>query len=61
MSRRSCFYVFGKGADVNIKSISLLGHEGTLQWKQTSHGLQVTLPDKQPCEFAFSLKITSND
>ncbi len=48
-----------KGADVNVESISLLGHEGTLQWKQTTDGLEVTLPAKQPCEYAYALRITT--
>jgi alpha-L-fucosidase len=47
-----------KGADVNIGVINLLGHEGTLGWKQTADVLEVALPAKQPCEYAFALKIT---
>ena len=50
-----------EGADVNIRSISLLGHEGELEWQQTADALKVTLPARQPCEYAFALKITSDE
>jgi len=43
----------------DIKEVSLLGHQGQLEWKQTADGLQVTLPPTKPCEWAFSLKITT--
>ncbi|MFX0099119.1 MAG: alpha-L-fucosidase C-terminal domain-containing protein, partial [Candidatus Hodarchaeota archaeon] len=48
------FYIL---EDSDIKSISLLGHDGTLDWKLTSMGLQITLPDKKPCEHACTFKI----
>ena len=47
-----------KGAGLNIGSVSLLGHEGPLTWNQSADGLEVTLPSKQPCDYAFSLRIT---
>lgn len=40
-----------------IKRVRLLGHRGTLDWKQTAQGLEVTLPDKAPCHYAIALKI----
>jgi alpha-L-fucosidase len=43
---------------VGIESVGLLGHGGDLVWRQTSEGLTVRLPAQQPCEHAFSLKIT---
>ena len=40
-----------------ITGVTLLGHSGDLAWSQTAEGLVVTLPEKKPCEHAFSLKI----
>jgi hypothetical protein len=40
-----------------IKRISLLGHEGDLDWKFTRSGLIVDLPDEPPTEHAHVLKI----
>ncbi|WP_370752421.1 alpha-L-fucosidase C-terminal domain-containing protein [Foetidibacter luteolus] len=37
--------------------MNLLGHNGTLQWNQTTDGLAVTLPEKPPCDNAYVLKI----
>ena len=48
-----------KGADLNVGSVRLLGHEGLLTWSQSADGLEVTLPPEQPCDYAFSLKITA--
>ncbi len=47
--------------NLNIRRVSLLGHKGKLTWKQNSDGLIVTLPEKSPCEFAVTLKITIAD
>ena len=47
-----------KGSDLNIEAVNMLGHEGTLQWNQTVNGLEVNLPSEQPCEYAFTLRIT---
>ncbi len=44
-------------ADLRIKSVSLLGHSGSLRWSQTNDGLTVILPAKQPCNYAYSLRI----
>jgi alpha-L-fucosidase len=49
-----------RGADLNVGSISLLGHEGPLTWNQSADGLEVTLPPEKPCDYAFSLKITQD-
>ncbi|MDP6060574.1 MAG: alpha-L-fucosidase C-terminal domain-containing protein, partial [Pirellulaceae bacterium] len=46
---------------IDIEAVSLLGHEGNLEWRQSVEGLKVTLPAKQPCQYAFSLKIISKD
>jgi len=49
-----------KDADMSIGDVSLSGHEGTLTWSQSADGLEVTLPAEQPCDYAFSLKITQD-
>ncbi|WP_153798596.1 alpha-L-fucosidase [Foetidibacter luteolus] len=40
-----------------VSAVNLLGHNGTLQWNQTTDGLAVTLPEKPPCDNAYVLKI----
>lgn len=40
-----------------ITSVSLLGYKGNLDWSQDGEGLKVKMPDKQPCDHAFALKI----
>ena len=42
----------------DISEVTLLGHEGPLQWSRAADGLTVTLPAQKPGEFAFALKIT---
>jgi len=41
-----------------VKSVSLLGHEGELEFTQDAEGLKVKMPAEQPCDYAFVLKIT---
>ena len=41
-----------------IEAVNLLGYDGTLPWEQTPGGLNVTLPETPPCEYAFTLKVT---
>jgi alpha-L-fucosidase len=41
-----------------ISSVYLLGHKNKLKWKQTSEGLEISLPDSKPCKFAYGLKIS---
>jgi alpha-L-fucosidase len=45
----------------NITSISLLGFDGKVAWKQTADGLEVTLPAQKVSEFTAALKITGTD
>ena len=40
-----------------ISNVHLLGYNDKLEWKQTTEGLAVVLPEKQPCDNAFVLKI----
>ncbi len=43
-----------------VSSVSLLGHEGKVEWMQTSEGLVIELPEKKISEFTCGLKITGN-
>jgi alpha-L-fucosidase len=47
-------YVAGQ----KITDVSLLGCESRLEWSQDEQGLIVKMPEKQPCEHAFVLKIS---
>ncbi len=38
-------------------TINLLGSKDRLEWRQTKDGLEVELPRRQPCEFAWCLRI----
>ncbi len=50
------------GENVNkIESVSLLGSDAKLEWKQTADGLVVTLPKQKVSEFTAALKITGSD
>jgi alpha-L-fucosidase len=40
-----------------ITEVSLLGHDGKLEWSQTADGLTVKLPEKAPSEHAVTLRI----
>ena len=48
-----------EGAE-KVTAVSLLGHDGTLKWKQGKDGLEVTLPKDKPCKFAFGLRISGD-
>ena len=41
-----------------IAKVTLLGHRGSLDWKQDENGLTVKVPPQPPCEHAFALKIS---
>lgn len=46
------------GSDFNhIESISLLGYRGDVDWKQTTEGLVVTLPERPVSKYTAALKI----
>jgi alpha-L-fucosidase len=51
----------GRDSGVEIGAVVLLGHELKLGWKRTSQGLEVRLPAKRPCEYAYALKITEKN
>lgn len=44
-------------AEGEIASVTLLGHDGTLEWTQIPAGLVVTMPDERPCHHAYAVKI----
>jgi len=44
-----------------INGLSLLGHEGKIDWEQTADGLTVTMPKEKPCDVAYSLRITGEN
>ena len=40
-----------------IKSVQLLGINENLEWSITPEGLEILLPNEQPCDYAFVFKI----
>jgi len=44
-----------------ISDVGLLGSQAKLVWNQTTNGLVVKLPQTQPCQFAFCLKISGQN
>jgi len=44
--------------DGKIQTVTLLGHEGQLDFTQDAAGLKVKLPGTAPCNYAYTLKIT---
>jgi alpha-L-fucosidase len=40
-----------------IKEVKLLGHDGKLEWTQAFDALEITLPEKKPCEHAFVFRV----
>ncbi len=48
----------GTGGYNRVASVTLLGHDGKLEWSQNADGLTVTLPREKPCDWAYTLKIT---
>jgi alpha-L-fucosidase len=41
-----------------IATISLLGSQSPVRWKQTADALEVELPSEKPCKYAYALKLT---
>lgn len=44
--------------DAEILGVSMLGSNEKIQWEKTAEGLKVSFPSVQPCEFAYSFKIS---
>jgi alpha-L-fucosidase len=47
------------GLGVKVQGVELLGHRGKVKWAQANIGLAVELPEKAPCDFAVTLRITT--
>jgi alpha-L-fucosidase len=48
----------GQKLNGKIIRVEMLGHKGDLKFTQDAEGLKVTMPAEQPCQYAFTLKIT---
>ena len=46
-----------KVGKAKIAVVSLLGHDGDLKWSRDAESLKVVMPQRRPCEHAFSIKI----
>jgi len=44
-----------------ITAVKMLGHEGALSWKQGEQGLEISLPERKPCEHAYVFKFDDPD
>lgn len=42
-----------------VKQVSLLGHDGPLEWSATPDGLKIAPPARRPCDHAWCLRIES--
>ena len=41
----------------DIKAVTMLGIEQPLEWKQDYQGLHITMPERRPCDHAYTFKI----
>jgi alpha-L-fucosidase len=48
----------GQNLHGTIARVKMLGHKGDLKFTQNAEGLKVTMPAEQPCQYAFTLRIT---
>ena len=46
------------GGRGEVEAVTLLGHQGALEWSRNEDGLTVRLPAEPPCDHAFALKFT---
>jgi alpha-L-fucosidase len=53
-----CLNDQSKISSKGIKSVSMPGIDGELEWEQDQDGLHVTFPETKPCQHAFPVKIT---
>jgi alpha-L-fucosidase len=40
-----------------IQKVELLGAKSSVKWTRTAQGLEILMPDDQPCKYAFSFRI----
>ncbi|TWU67325.1 alpha-L-fucosidase [Crateriforma conspicua] len=40
-----------------ITDVTLVGHEGKIQWERTKEGLMIQIPEKTECKYAYVFKI----
>ncbi|MDR0743050.1 MAG: alpha-L-fucosidase [Tannerella sp.] len=45
-------------ADAKILNVQLLGSDEKINWEQTDEGLKLQFPEKKPCEYAYTFKIS---
>ena len=51
---------FAQGAGIKaeeIESVTMLGIDGPLEWKQDYRGLHITMPKRRPCDCAYTFKL----
>lgn len=46
------------GLKGRVKKVELLGHKGALKFRQEAGGLRMEMPERAPCEHAYTLRIT---
>ena len=46
------------GKNEKISSVSLLGYDDKIEWKQEAAGLNIILPNLKPCKYAWALEIS---
>lgn len=57
-------HLLGSGSAVqadNIAEITLLGSSDPPSWTQDERGLTIQMPNQQPCDHAYTLKLTLRD
>ncbi|QBG48375.1 hypothetical protein EGM51_13595 [Verrucomicrobia bacterium S94] len=42
---------------LQVESVSLIGSEEKILWKQKKNALEIVFPEKKPCEFAYVFKV----
>ncbi|MEM6800452.1 MAG: alpha-L-fucosidase [Bacteroidota bacterium] len=56
-ARIKCLGEGNEYLEQNIKSVSMLGHEGALDWNTTEEALEISLPAKASGEHAYTFKL----
>ena len=53
-----CIKSLGQLYESEISSVTMLGDGHELPWKWSPEGLEVTMPERRPCEHAYVIKIS---